>query len=334
MPKRNGSVHVATTRRKYKGKVYETHLLRRTYREGGKVKHQTLGNISHLPTHLIDTIRRTLSGKPTEPTGQWDIIRSLPHGHVMAVLETLKNLGLESVIASRHCRERDIIISLIVSRVIEPRSKLATARSLKPETAANSLHLQLGLDHLHEREIYQAMDWLLKRQTRIENKLARKHLADGTLVLYDVSGSYYTGQVSGLVDFGLNRDGKNGFPQITYGLLCNAQGCPISIEVFEGNTSDPVTFSHQVQKVCKRFGIERVIFVGDRGMITSRRIEENLRPTEGLDWITALRTESIRSLVSEGVLDPTLFDERDMAEVSSPDFPGERLVVCRNEAKI
>jgi transposase len=323
-------VHVATTKRTHNGKVYQTTLLRRTYREGGKVKHQTLGNISHLPPRLVDIIRRALRGEWPAEGGEWEITRSLPHGHILAVLGALRNIGLDRLLLARKCRQREIIIGLIVSGIIEPASKLATARGLKIETAATSLPVELTLDGLRDREVYQAMDWLLERQRRIENKLARKHLAEGVLVLYDVSGSYYTGRCGGLVNFGYNRDGKRGFPQIVYGLLCNSEGCPVSVEVFEGNTADPVTFSLQVKKIRRRFGIERVVFVGDRGMITSARIEQDLRPIEGLDWITALRSESIRELVSRRVIDTSLFDERDLAEVTSPDYPGERLIVCRN----
>lgn len=330
MPSRTGAVHVATTKRTHNGKVYQTTLLRRTYREGGKVKHQTLGNISHLPPRLVDIIRRALRGEWPAEGGEWEITRSLPHGHILAVLGALRNIGLDRLLLARKCRQREIIIGLIVSGIIEPASKLATARGLKIETAATSLPVELTLDGLRDREVYQAMDWLLERQRRIENKLARKHLAEGVLVLYDVSGSYYTGRCGGLVNFGYNRDGKRGFPQIVYGLLCNSEGCPVSVEVFEGNTADPVTFSLQVKKIRRRFGIERVVFVGDRGMITSARIEQDLRPIEGLDWITALRSESIRELVSRRVIDTSLFDERDLAEVTSPDYPGERLIVCRN----
>ena len=329
MPSRNGAVHVATTRRTYKGKVYETHLLRRTYREGGKVKHQTLGNLSHLPPDLIDTIRRRLQGKPA-PQGPWDIIRTLPHGHVAAVLGTLRKIGLEEILASRHCRERDVVVAMIVARILSPGSKLATARRLREETASSSLTWQLGLEEVEDEELYEALDWLLTRQARIENKLAKRHLQDGTLVLYDVSGSYYTGRRSELVQFGHPRDGKKGFPQIVYGLLCNAQGCPIAIEVFAGNTADPKTLGPQIAKIRKRFGVERVVMVGDRGMITHRRIEEELRGVEGLDWITALRADTIKKLASEGTIQPSLFDQRDLAEVSSPDFPEERLIVCRN----
>ncbi|MDP6360471.1 MAG: IS1634 family transposase [Planctomycetota bacterium] len=330
MPKRNGPVHVATTRRSYKGKVYETHLLRRSYRDGRNVRHETLGNISHLPPDLIEFIRLTLSGQAPQETGPWEIIRSLPHGHVAAVLGTLRQLGMESVLGSRQCRERNLVVAMVVLRILAPNSKLATTRALKEETATSSLALELDLGYVEERELYEAMDWLGKRQSRIENKLASKHLKDGTLILYDVSSSYYTGRRSTLVNFGYSRDGKKGFPQIVYGLLCNAEGCPIAIEVFPGNTSDPSTLSHQIQKVRHRFGIQRIVFVGDRGMITSKSIDEELRDVDGLEWITALRADSIKSLASNGDLVPSLFDEQDLAEITSEDFPGERLIVCRN----
>ena len=329
MSSRNGSVHVATTRREYKGKVYETHLLRRSYREEGKVKHETLGNLSHLPRDLIETIRQRLRGD-TPTAKDWTIARALPHGHVAAVLGTLRDLGLEELLASRPCRERDVVIAMLVGRILAPASKLATARALSAETATHSLALELSLEDLDLQEIYQSLDWLLGRQTRIENKLAKKHLADGCLVLYDVSSSLYTGQTPSLAQFGYSRDGKTGDRQIVYGLLCNSDGCPVSIEVFPGNTGDPTTFTAQVVKVRKRFGLRRVVLVGDRGMITSARIEEDLRGVEGLDWITALRSDSIQKLRSQGAIQMSLFDQSDLAEVTSPDFPGERLIICRN----
>lgn len=330
MPSRDGAVHVATTKRAYRGRVYETHLLRRSYREGGKVRHQTLGNLSHLPPDLIDTIRRRLRGEQPSDGGQWDIVRTLPHGHVAAVLGTLRDLGLDRVLGSRPARERDLAIGMIIARVISPASKLATARAFQDETASTSLSLELGIQDVQERELYQTLDWLGKRQRRIETKLAKQHLADGTLVLYDLSGSYYTGRQSSLVKFGYNRDGKRGVPQIVYGLLCNAEGCPIAVEVFAGNTADPASLGVQIRKVRQRFGMQRVVFVGDRGMITSKRIDEELRDVDGLDWITALRADNIRILASKGVIEPSLFDQRNLAEVSSPDYPDERLIVCRN----
>lgn len=221
---------------------------------------------------------------------------------------------------------------MAAARILCPGSKLACARAIREETATSSLAEELGLGAVQDREVYEALDWLGARQSRIETKLAKRHLEDGTLMLYDVSSSYYTGRHCELVDFGHNRDGKKGTPQIVYGLLCNAQGCPVSIEVFPGNTADPTTLSSQIDKLRKRFGIERVVMVGDRGMLTSRRIDEELRDIDGLDWISALRAEAIRKLATDGSIQPTLFDDRNLAEISSPDFPGERLVVCRNPA--
>jgi len=332
MSRRSGAVHVATTKRVYKGRVYETHLLRRTYRDGGKVKHQTLGNLSHLPGDLIEMIRSRLRGQNTAESRPWEILRTFPHGHVAAVLGTLKKLGLETILSSRLSRERSLVIAMIVARIIQPASKLATARALQEETATSSLGLELGLgqERIDEQELYAALDWLIQRQSRIENKLARQHLSEGTLILYDVTSSYYTGHRSALIQFGYDRDGKRGFPQIVYGLLCNAEGCPVAIEVFAGNTSDPNTLGAQITKVRRRFGVRRVVFVGDRGMITSKRIDEELRGVDGLEWITALRADTIRLLADQGVIQPSLFDERDLAEVVSSDFPGERLIVCRN----
>jgi transposase len=331
MPARSGAVHVATTRRVYKGRVYETHLLRRTYREGGQVKHQTLGNLSHLPPDLIETIRQRLRSDAPSPSGPWEILRTFPHGHVAATLGTLKKLDLEQILASRPSRERSLVVAMIVARILQPASKLATHRALQEETATTSLGLELELGSVEEAELYAALDWLLERQKRIETKLAHQHhLADSTLVLYDVTSSYYTGHRSELIQFGYSRDGRRDCPQIVYGLLCNAEGCPVAIEVFAGNTADPKTLSAQIQKVRQRFGVRRVVFVGDRGMITTRRIDEELRDVEGLDWISALRADSIKVLAAQGVIQPSLFDERDLAEVDSPDFPGERLIVCRN----
>ena len=331
MPKKSGAAHVAKIERCHKGKVYTSYLLRRTYREDGKVKHETLGNLSHLPQEVIGTIRAALRGE-VSPVGDdgLKIVRSLPHGHVAAVLGTVRKIGLEQIVASRPSPERTLVVAMIVARVIDPCSKLATSRGLSSETACSSLGLQLELDSVSEDALYEAMDWLQSRQERIEKKLAKKHLQDGTLVLYDVSSSYYTGSHCSLAKFGHSRDRKKGFPQIVYGLLCNAEGCPISIEVFEGNTADPKTFTSQIKKVRERFGLQRVVFVGDRGMITNKRINDELRDVDGLDWITALRANTIKNLVEQGVVQLSIFDQQDLAEVTSPDFPGERLVVCRN----
>ena len=331
MSKKKYSVHVAPIKRRHNGKTYVTYLLRRTFREGGKVKHVTIGNLSDLPEDLIEVIRRRLAGdsQPADEHGL-EIVRSLPHGHVAAVLGTLKQIGLDRLISSKPCREAELVVAMVALRIISPGSKLANLTSLRPETAEHSLGGELQLEDVETSEMYMAMDWLLKRQTRIENKLAKKHLADGMLVLYDVSSSYYTGRQSELIKMGYSRDGKPGEPQIVYGLLCAPDGCPVAIEVFSGNTADPTTFTAQVNKIRKRFGIRRVVLVGDRGMITSKRIDEDLREDEGLDWITALRNDSIKKLVKNEAIQLSLFDKRDLAEVTSADYPGERLVVCRN----
>ena len=331
MSKKKHAVHVATIKKRHNGKTYVTHLLRRSYREDGKVKHVTVGNLSDLPGDLIEVIRRRLAGDslPADEPG-FQIVRSLPHGHVAAVLGTLKKIGLDRLISSKPCREAELAVAMIALRIISPGSKLANLTSLRLETAEHSLGGELPLEDVEAAEMYEAMDWLLKRQTRIENKLAKKHLADGTLVLYDVSSSYYTGRQSELIKMGYSRDGKPGEPQIVYGLLCAPDGCPVAIEVFSGNTADPATLTVQVNKIRKRFGIRRVVLVGDRGMITSKRIDADLREPEGLDWITALRNDSIKKLVKNQTIQLSLFDERDLAEVTSADYPGERLVVCRN----
>jgi len=333
MAKREGPVHVATTTRLYQGKVYKTHLLRRTFREGGKVKHETVGNLSHLPAHVIEMIRAALRGDAQAviaPGGELEIVRTLPHGHVAAVLGALRKAEVELLLASRPSHERDVAIAMIVARIIAPSSKLATARGLHAETMASSLGLELGIENVSEDDLYAAMDWLGARQESIEQKLARQHLRDGSLVLYDVSSSFYTGSHCALAKFGHNRDGDNGYPQIVYGLLCNAEGCPIAIEVFEGNTADPETLGAQIAKVRQRFEIQRVVFVGDRGMITSARIDQELRTVAGLDWITALRAPAIADLLAQGTIQLSFFDQCDLAEIVSPDYPGERLIVCRN----
>jgi hypothetical protein len=326
------SVHVATVTKTHNGKVYTSVLLRRTYREDGKVKHETLGNLSDLPPDVIEFIRGRLSGELDEgsPRGPFEILRSLPHGNVTAVLQTARSIGLDQLLASRPCRERDLILALVVSRVISPGSKLSASAGLKGETAQSTLAQDLGLGSVEVHELYAAMDWLLARQTRIENKLAKKHLKGGMLVLFDVSSSYYTGRKSSLVAHGYSRDHRGDRPQIVYGLLCDPEGRPIAVEVFPGNTGDPVTFTRIVSRVRNRFQVDRVVFVGDRGMITSARINEDLRGVDGLDWISALRSDGIRKLIKGGLVQRSLFDERDLAEITSTDFPGERLVVCRN----
>ena len=328
------AVHVATVTKQHKGKTYVTYLLRHTYRDEGKVKHITVGNLSDLPVDLIDVIRKRLNGKsPTPPPTEdddFEIVRSLPHGHVAAVLGTLQAIGLDRLVTSKACREAQLVTAMIVLRIIAPGSKLANLTGMQSETAEHSLADELQLQDIETNELYEAMDWLLERQKRIETKLAKKHLREGTLVLYDVSSSYYTGRQSELIKMGYSRDGKPSQPQIVYGLLCAPDGCPVAIEVFSGNTADPATFTAQVNTIRKRFGLTRVVLVGDRGMITSKRIDEDLRDVEGLDWITALRNDSIKKLVEQKTIQLSFFDERDLAEVTSSDYPGERLIVCRN----
>jgi len=326
------AIHVAKIKREHKGKVYEYYLLRHNYREEGKVKHETLANISHLPPHAIEVLDGILKGEKYLPaSSSLKIMRTLPHGHVAAVLGSLGRVGLEKTIASRPSRMRDLVVAMIVSRIIDPISKLAVARSMNPDTALSTLGEVLGVGSADEDDLYEAMDWLAARQRRIETKLAKKHLTNGSLVLYDVTSSYYTGSCCPLAKYGHTGKGKKkGFPQIKYGLLCNSEGCPVAVEVFEGNAGDPSTLGAQIRKVRKRFGLKRVVMVGDRGMITQARIEGELRSIEGLGWITALRAPAVRKLAEEGVVQPSLFDEQDLAEVRTPDYPGERLIACRN----
>ena len=330
MTRRGAAVHVATTRRKYKDRVYETHLLRRTYREGGKVKHETLGNLSHLPPPAIDAVRRVLRGEQLiAPEEGFEVIRSLPHGHVEATLSTLRRIGLEKMLGSRRSRERDLATAMIVARILEPGSKLATGRALHRDTAHSTLGELLGVEDANTDELYAAMDWLLARQGRIEKALAARHL-NGTLVLYDVTSTYFEGRTCPLAKRGHSRDGKRGKLQIVIGLLCDPEGRPVSVEVFEGHTSDPTTLASQIEKIRQRFGLARVVLVGDRGLLTSARIREELEPVEGLSWISALRGPAIAKLVRQQAIQLSLFDQHDMAEITSPEFPGERLIVCRN----
>ncbi len=307
-------------------------LLRESFREGSKVRTRTLANLSRWPAHRIEAFRAFLKGAPVGPLGSdsFEIVRSLPHGHVAATLGSLRRLDLDSILAPKHSRQRDLCLAMIVARLLEPRSKLALVRSLGEKTLSSSLGEVLGIADADEDELYLAMDWLLERQGRIESALAKRHLTEGTLVLYDVSSTYFEGRRCPLARIGHSRDGRFDRPQIVFGLLTDAQGCPVATEVFDGNTGDPKTVLAQVKKLRQRFGLKRVVLVGDRGMITSARIEEDLKRAPGLEWITALRGPAIRKLVETGALDVSLFDERDLAEISSPDYPGERLIVCRN----
>ena len=325
MRKRGGAVHVATTRRHYKGKTYETHLLRRSYREGGKVRTETLGNISHLPAELIELVRRGLRGEHFLPAAEaLEIRRSLPHGHVVAVLGLLRSLGLERLIDRRPSRQRDLVVAMIVARLIAPGSRLATTRRWTQSTLAGSL----GVADASEDELYGAMDWLLARQGRIEKGLAKRHLESGGLVLYDLTSTSVEGRHCPLAKYGHSRDGRAGRLQIEYGLITDAGGRPVAVEVVAGDTADPATVPAAAEKLKVRFGLTDVVLVGDRGMLTSARIE--MLRERGLGWISSLRAPAIRRLVDGGSLQLGLFDERGLAEITSPDYPGERLVVCRN----
>jgi hypothetical protein len=314
-------------------------LLRESYRdEQGRAQKRTLANLSKLPGDVIDALKALLKGGTVLGTGpeELEVERSLPHGHVAAALGTIRKIALDRLILSttkdaasrRHC---DLVVAMMVDRLVAPRSKLGFVRAVDEETAASSLGAVLGLGQVKEREAYEALDWLVERQVRIENGLARRHLEDGVLVLYDVSSSYFEGRCCPLAHYGHSRDHRSDRPQIVYGLLCTRAGLPVAVEVFDGNTADPATLSAQVEKVKDRFGIGRLVLVGDRGMITAARIRDDLKPA-GLDWITCLRAPAIQALAAgDGPLQLSLFDDRDLAEISAPDmFPGERLIVCRN----
>jgi hypothetical protein len=322
--KRGGAVHVATTRRHYKGKTYETHLLRRSYREDGKVKSETLGNISHLPPELIELVRRGLAGERFLPADGFEITRSLPHGGVVAVLGTLRALGLEALLDRRPSRERDLVVAMLCARLLSPGSKLATTRRWTQSTLADTL----GVADASEDELYAAMDWLLERQGRIEAALAQRHLAPGGLVLYDLTSAVVEGRHCPLARRGYSRDGRAGTRQVEFGLVTDAEGRPIAVEVVPGDTADPATVPAVIERLRDRFELADVVLVGDRGMLTSARIA-GLR-TAGLGWISSLRAPAIRKLAEAGTLQLGLFDERGLAELSDPAYPDERLVVCRN----
>ncbi len=307
-------------------------LLRESYREAGKVKNRTLANLSAWPEAKVEALARVLKGQPPPAAGlggAFEITRSLPHGHVAAVLGTARQLGLEELIDPVRSRHRDLVTAMAVAQVIAPDSKLAIARGLREETAATSLGEVLHLGGCDEDDLYAAMDYLQDRQDEIQDALAARHLAGGTLVLYDVSSAAFEGRTCPLGAIGHPKDGVRGRLQIVYGLLTSKDGIPVAIEVFAGNTGDPATVAAQVTKIKDRFGIEKVVLVGDRGMLTAARLREDVRPA-GLDWITALRAPQVKKLVRGGDLQLTLFDTQDLAEITSPDFPGERLVACMN----
>jgi transposase len=309
-------------------------LLRESYRDDGKVKSRTLANLSHLPLHQIDALRLALAGSlPTAGTALPDsflIARSLPHGHVAAVLGSLRNLHLDSILDPLPSRPRDLVVAMIAARILDPASKLATARGLHSDTLNSSLGDLLHLDAADESELYQAMDWLLPRQPRIEQELAKRHLSSGGLVLYDLTSTYFEGRHCPLASLGHSRDDKSGKPQIVFGLLTNSKGCPVAVEVFQGNTGDPKTVRSQVDKLRLRFQLKDVVLVGDRGMITSARIREDLPASHGIQWISALRANQIQKLAKDGQLQMSLFDQTDLVEIAHPSFPGERLVACFN----
>ena len=309
-------------------------LLRESYRDGAKVKNRTLANLSDWAPDRIETLKAALRGDKLVPAGEgMEIVRALPHGHVAAALAMARQIGLDELLPNGPERQRNLALALIVERLIDPAAKLATARALDETTATNSLGVTLGLGEVKAKEVYAALDWLGKAQSSIEDALARRHLHDGTLVLYDVSSSYVEGRCCELAQFGHSRDSRRDKMQIVYGLLCSPDGRPVAIEVFDGNTGDPSTVGNQIAKLKERFGLTRVVMVGDRGMITDARIRDDLKPA-GIDWITALRAPSIQQLAAEdGPLQLSFFDERDLAEIESPElFPGERLVVCKNHA--
>ena len=307
-------------------------LLRESYREDGKVKNRTLANLSSWPDAKLDALTRVLKGQPppAAPLDEaFEITRSLPHGHVAAVLGTARQLGLDELIDPMPSRHRDLVVAMTVAQVIAPDSKLAIARGLREETAASSLGEVLHLGSCDEDDLYAAMDYLHDRQDTIQDTLAARHLGGGTLVLYDVSSAASGGRTCPLGAIGHPKDGVHGRLQIVYGLLTSRDGIPVAIEVFKGNTGDPTTVAAQVTKVKDQFGIEKVVLVGDRGMLTAARLREDVRPA-GLDWITALRAPQVKALVRDGDLQLTLFDVQDLAEITSPEFPGERLVACKN----
>jgi transposase len=319
-------MHVVTTKRSYKGKTYQAHLLRRSYREGKKVKSQTLGNLSHLPAHVIDLIRRSLKGETMVSSADaFEAIASHHHGHADAVLRAMRRLGFEQIISSARSRERDLVVGMVAARILEPDSKLATTRWWNTTTLPEIL----GVTDADEDDLYDAMDWLLERQSRIEKKLAARHLKEGGLVLFDLTSSYFEGVMCPLAARGHDRDGKKGKLQVNWGLLTDERGRPVAVSVFKGNTGDPKTLLPQVRKVKEDFGIETMVIVGDRGMITQTQIDE-IKGLDGVDWITALRTEGIKTLVEGGALQMELFDERGIFELTHPDYPGERLVACLN----
>jgi hypothetical protein len=325
-PRSTGPFHVVTTRRQGRHREYVAHLLRRSYREGGVVKKETVANLSHLPDEVIELIRGALRGQRYLTAGEAvEVERSLPAGHVEAALAMARRLVLARLLDRQPSRQRALCLAMIVQRVLGPGSKLAMSRAF----AQSTLGSELEIEDADEDELYGALDWLLARQGRIEAALAGRHLVEGTLVLYDVSSSYFEGHSCPLAQLGYSRDGRRGTPQIVYGLLCDRRGCPVAVEVFEGSLHDDKTLPTQIEKLRRRFGLRWVIVVSDRGMVTKANLEL-LRQSEGAAWITALKAPQVKKLVKDGALQLSLFDEHNLAEISADDYPGERLVVCRN----
>jgi len=327
MPKRTGAVHVSRTRRHYKGKTYESALLRQSYREGGKVRNRTVGNLSHLPAPVIEAIEAMLQGRVLVDADEaFEVLRSVPHGHVAAVLGVLRALDLERLLSRERRRERDLVVAMICQALIGAGSKLSCTRRFAQTTLGD----ELSLGEVTEAELLSALDWLLERQGRIERALARRHLEPGSFVLYDLSSSYVEGRACPLAALGHSRDGKRGKLQVNWGLVCSPEGRPVAVRVHPGNTADPKTLPGAVEAVTRDFGIERVIFVGDRAMITQAHAETLTE--RGIEFVTALKAPQVKALVESGELQLSLFDETNLAEIASEQFPGERLVVCRNPA--
>jgi hypothetical protein len=324
--RKTGGLYVDTVVRRYKDRTYTSHLLRRSYRVGSQVKKQTLGNITHLPPALIDLVRRGLAGEQFVVAQQaFTITRSLPHGHVAAVLAMVRTLGLETLLARAPSRVRDLVVGMVVSRIVAPASKLATRRTWGSTTLGDTL----GIADATRDEVYAALDWLLTRQPTVERALAQRHLAHGVLVLYDVSSTYLEGQGCPLAQHGYSRDHRPDRPQIVFGLVLDEVGRPLAVEAFAGNTADPATVETQLDKIRTQFGLQDVVLVGDRGMLTQARIDR-LKELGGWGWISCLRAPAIQALVEQGTVPPSLFDERNLAEVTDPAYPGERLLVCKN----
>jgi len=326
MVRARGAVHVVTTRRHYKDKTYTAHLLRRSYRENGKVKNETVGNLSHLPTHVVELVRRALKGERLAAAEDlFEVVRSAQHGQVQAVVTAMKRLGMERLLDSRPSRERRLVMGMIAARILEPQSKLATTRWWHSTT----LPQEFDIADSTEDDLYAAMDWLVKRQDRIEKKLATRHLDNEGLALYDLTSSYFEGETCPLAKLGYSRDGKKGTLQVNYGLLTDRRACPVAVSVYPGNTGDAKTLLPAATKLCDDFGLDTVVMVGDRGMIGQKQVEQ-LRDVESIEWISALKSGAIRKLLDGGALQMGLFDERNLFELTHPDFPGERLIACRN----